>query len=120
MARILVIDDDEQIRDLIRSLLEALGHEVMEAEDGQVGLESFQSKPAELVITDILMPNKEGIQTIMEIRRDYPETRIIAISGGGAVNPDTYLDMAKELGADRILSKPFQLSELTEMLKQLL
>ena len=120
MARILIIDDEESIRSVIKKMLEKSGHEVLEAMDGVEGLRVFRERPADLVITDILMPEKEGIQTIMELRKISPELKILAISGGGAVGPYTYLSMAKELGADMTMSKPFTMTELNEVLKNLL
>jgi DNA-binding response OmpR family regulator len=120
MARILVIEDEEQMRRLLRSALERSGHEVTEAQDGLAGVAAFRQSPTDLVISDILMPEQEGIQTIMELRRDFPEVKIIAISGGGSVGPQTYLAMARELGADATLTKPFSLTELSEAIESLL
>ncbi|MFH1139302.1 MAG: response regulator [Pseudomonadota bacterium] len=120
MPRILIIDDDESIRAVIRKMLERTGHEVHEAVDGREGLRIFKETTADLVITDILMPEKEGIQTIMELRKESKDLKILAISGGGAVGPFTYLSMARELGADMTLSKPFTMTELSEALRTLL
>lgn len=120
MARILIIDDEESIRVLLRKILERAGHEVIEAVDGEKGTEFFYQTPADLIVTDILMPEKEGLQTIMDIRRDFPEVRIIAISGGGTVEPETYLKLAKKFGADRTIVKPFRASELLAMVAELL
>ena len=72
MARILVIDDDSDVRNLLKTLLEASAHEVIEASDGENGLRLFVDNPADLVITDILMPTREGIQTIIDLKKDYP------------------------------------------------
>jgi len=82
MARIIVIDDDESVRKAIRRVLEPLGHEVLEADDGAVGLTLVATKGADLVITDIFMPGQDGIVTVRQIRKEYPAVRIIAISGG--------------------------------------
>ena len=120
MACILVIDDDRHVRDMLKQMLERNGHDVLAAKDGNEGLAAYRKSSVDLVITDILMPDKEGIQTIMELRREFPDVKIIAISGGGAVGPDTYLAMARELGADRTLSKPFTMATLSEMVKELL
>ncbi|MEW6262107.1 MAG: response regulator [Thermodesulfobacteriota bacterium] len=120
MTRILVIEDDENTRDVLRQMLNRSGYEVVEARDGKEGLKLYRMEPADLVITDILMPEKEGIQTIMELRREFPWVKIIAISGGGVVGPETYLTMARELGADRTLSKPFTLTALVALVKELL
>jgi len=112
MARILVIDDEKPIRILLREMLERTGYKVIEASDGKKAMALLREETVDLVITDILMPDQEGLQTIRELRRDYPQIRIIAISGGGAVGPETYLQMAKRLGADRTLTKPFSIDEL--------
>lgn len=120
MARILVVDDDDQIRSLLRRMLQKFGHDVIDAVDGKDALEKYTLNPTDLVITDILMPEKEGIQTIMELRRDFPDAKIIAISGGGAVGPETYLTMARELGADRTLTKPFTIEALQEIVNELI
>ena len=93
MSKILVIDDDKNIRSLLRDFLERDGYEVMEAENGKVGLKLFRENGADLVITDLIMPEKEGIETIRELRRDFSDVKIIAISGGGAIGPETYLQM---------------------------
>jgi DNA-binding response OmpR family regulator len=120
MARILIIDDDERIRELLRLDLHMSGHEVFLAREGEEGLEIFHNKKVDLVVTDILMPHKEGIQTIMELRAEYPDVKIVAISGGGAFGAEKYLSMAKDLGADRILTKPFSLAELKKNINELL
>jgi DNA-binding response OmpR family regulator len=120
MARILVIDDHEPLRDMLKQALEESGHTVKTAADGGEGLELFGAWPAQIVITDILMPDKEGIQTIMELRRAQTRVKIIAISGGGTLGPETYLNMARELGADRTLAKPFSLDELEKVISELL
>ena len=112
MVRILVIDDEDLVRDTISRILRTGGHEVAEASDGRKGLALFSKNPADLVITDILMPEMEGIQTIGEFRKIAPRVKIIAISGGGRVGNKDYLTLARELGADAILSKPFRAREL--------
>ncbi len=120
MARILVIDDDDQIRAMLQQRLEREGHKVVSAGDGKLGMKLFREEPAELVITDIIMPEKEGIETIMELRRDFPEVKIIAISGGGKVSPDEYLHIAEKFGAHRTLAKPFGREELLKAVQELL
>jgi len=120
MTRILVIDDEKPIRALLRQMLERTGYEVTEASDGKKAMTILREEPADLVITDILMPDQEGLQTIRELRRDHPEIKIIAISGGGAVGPETYLQMARRFGADRTLTKPFGLDKLLEIISELI
>ena len=117
---ILVIDDDEVIRSLLRDLLERDGYVVMEAENGKIGLKLLCEKSPDLVITDIIMPEKEGIEVIRELRRDFPDVKIIAISGGGTIGPETYLQMAKGMGAHRVFEKPFKVEEMLEAVRELL
>jgi DNA-binding response OmpR family regulator len=112
MFRILVIDDDVQIRKMLRLALAAEGFEVLEARDGKVAMKLFQQEPADLVITDLIMPEKEGIETIIELRREYPGIKIIAISGGGRINPKDYLYLAEKLGAQITLKKPFSRKDI--------
>lgn len=120
MARILVIDDDDQIRRTLCHVLEIEGHEVVNASNGKEGIRLFKENGADLIIADIIMPEKEGLETIMELRRDFPDVRIIAISGGGQVAPEPYLVLAKQLGASRTLAKPFEREELLEAVQALL
>ena len=112
MARILVIDDDSAARDTIVQVLEDGGYEVTSAEDGRVGLASFRRAPPDLVITDIIMPEKEGIQTITEMRGERPDTKIIAISGGGRIGNTDFLRIARHLGAMDVIPKPFDPDDL--------
>ena len=120
MSQILVIDDDEVIRSLLRNLLERDGYDVMEAENGKIGLKLLRENGADLVITDLIMPEKEGIETIRELRRDFSDVKIIAISGGGTIGPETYLQMAKSMGAHRVFGKPFNLQEMSEAIRELI
>jgi DNA-binding response OmpR family regulator len=114
MSRILIIDDDVQILKILRKMLEYEGHEVVDAADGNKGLRLYQENPTELIIIDLIMSEKEGIETIIDLRREFPEVKIIAMSGGGHGEPDSYLHMAKGLGAQRTLTKPFGKEELLE------
>jgi CheY-like chemotaxis protein len=120
MTQILVIDDDDLIRGLLRSVLEKAGYQVLEAPDGNVGIEIFREQSADLIITDILMPEKEGLETIMEIRRESPDVKIIAISGGAKVGPFTYLKLAERFGAERVFSKPLEMRQLLQAIRELL
>ena len=120
MARILVIDDDAQIRKLLQSLLERAGYEVALAADGKEGLQAYRSQPADLIITDLIMPEKEGIEMILEIRQANPAVKIIAISGGARIAPDNYLRMAESLGAGRTFSKPVDRDALLAAVSELL
>jgi DNA-binding response OmpR family regulator len=118
--RILVIDDDDQMRTLLRQVMEWAGYEVMEAGDGREGMHKHRKQPADLVITDLIMPEQEGLETITSLKREYPGIKIIAISGGGRIGPEAYLPAAQELGADKVFSKPFDVRELAEAVKELL
>ena len=120
MAGILIIDDDVQILDMLRQTLEREGYEVMDASNGRKGIRLYRKEPADLIITDIVMPEKEGLETIMELKKDFPEVKIIAISGGGQIIPDHYLDSAKLFGAIRTFAKPFEHKELLEAVQELL
>jgi DNA-binding response OmpR family regulator len=118
--RVLVIDDDDQMRTLLRQVMEWAGYEVVEAGDGREGMQKQRKQPADLVITDLIMPEQEGLETITCLKREFPGTRIIAISGGGRIGPEAYLPAAQELGADRVFSKPFDVRELAETVRELL
>jgi DNA-binding response OmpR family regulator len=120
MARILIIDDNAPTRDILRQALERAGHEVLEAADGRVGIARQRAMPAAVIITDLLMPDQEGLETIRELRRDFPTTGIIAMSGGGQIGYDTLLTMAERLGAQRVLQKPFGLRDMLDAVHQLL
>jgi DNA-binding response OmpR family regulator len=120
MASILLIDDDDDLRAITALMLNKSGHEVRQAANGTEGLRLYQKQPAPVVITDLVMPEKEGLAVIMELRKLNPEVRIIAISGGFAHDPKLYLNMARKLGADRVLRKPFLPDELTEAVDSLL
>ena len=120
MARILVMDDDYEIRLVLRRMLEAAGHEVEEAVDGEEGLRYYRIKPADLVITDILMPGGDGLSTIREIRREFPDARIIAMSGGDMSADVGFLPRAEELGAVRTVAKPFDLAQMREAVDEVL
>jgi len=119
-ARILVIDDEEEVRDIIKQMLELEGYEVITAVDGNQGIKLFKQEPADLVITDIIMPDKEGIETIIELRNQFPDVKIISISGGGRIGPHDYLNMAKKLGAERSFTKPFERKKLLKAIEELL
>ena len=110
MARILVIDDDPDIRAFLEEILKPAGHEVILAADGREGMERYRTSPADLVITDLYMPNQEGLETIRELRTCFPEVAIIAMSGRAAAL--TMLSVAQKFGAVAVLHKPFAADEL--------
>jgi CheY-like chemotaxis protein len=114
MARILLIEDDQAQREILRLILEKLGHSVLEAADGDEGLALFGRDGADLILTDLIMPRKEGLETIQEFRQVYPAVKIIAMSGGARVGANDYLGVAQRFGATRVLAKPFTREALME------
>ena len=120
MGRILVLEDDAMLRRLLRETLEGSGHEVTEAADGELGLKQFRQAPADLVVVDIFMPEKDGLEVIQELRADHPDLKIIAVSGGGGVDSGTYLLAASRMGADRVFEKPFEMVDLLDAIQQML
>jgi CheY-like chemotaxis protein len=120
MAHILIIDDNAPTCHILRHALERTGHEIVEASDGRVGIEHQWPMPAEVIITDILMPEQEGLKTIRELRRDLPTTGIIAMSGRGQIGCDTLRAVAERLGTQRVLQKPFGLRDMLDAAHQLL
>ena len=120
MASILVVDDEEQFRKMLKQLLEEEGHSVFEASNGDEALAHYRRQPTDLIILDVFMPEKEGLETIQEIRCEYPDAKIIAISGGGKQGILMYLHYSKEFGADKTLAKPFDPPELFELIQELL
>jgi DNA-binding response OmpR family regulator len=120
MTRILIIDDDEQLRMMLRQFLTRQGYEVEDAPNGENAVRLHRQVAFQLVITDIIMPGKEGLETIKAFRRDSPQVKIIAISGGGRIGPSHYLDTARRLGAHKALPKPFRPTELIAAIEELL
>ena len=120
MRRILIIDDDDEFRHILRKTLERAGYEITEAADGREGMKLFREAPTELVITDILMPEQDGVETVIELRREFADARIIAISGGGQIDSKKYLKMAERLGVTHTFSKPFKRGELLQAIQELL
>jgi DNA-binding response OmpR family regulator len=113
MARILVVDDDVSVLCMIEAVLTGAGHSVVTATDGQMAAKLFRAEPFDVIVTDIVMPNREGLETIVELRRDFPDVPVIAMSGG-TLNSGIYLGLAKRLGAKLTLAKPFPTQELVE------
>jgi len=116
---ILLIDDEAPFRSVLKQVLSNAGYDVVEAANGAEGIRYFHEKPADMIITDIIMPEKEGIETIIELKKAYPEVKLIAMSGGGWYGTDIDFDMAKKLGAIA-LDKPFALQELLDAVNELL
>jgi len=120
MARILVIDDDNILRAIICRFLENAGHEVTEASNGRIALVMQREAPADLIITDIFMPEKEGTEFIMDMSDEFPNVKLIAISGGGNVENVDFLNLAKHLGALKTFKKPFKQADLLAAVEELL
>ena len=121
MKRILVIDDDMQMRQMLQQMLEREGYDVVDAPDGKEGMKLYRQDPTDLIITDIIMPEKEGVETIIELRRDFPDVKIIAISGGSrGIDAESCLFAVNQFGADCVFSKPFDRKELLEAISGLL
>jgi CheY-like chemotaxis protein len=116
---ILLIDDEKPFRNVLKQVLSKAGYDVVEAANGAEGINRFYDKRADMIITDVIMPEKEGIETIIELKKVYPEVKLIVMSGGGWYGTDIDFDMAKKLGA-RTLDKPFALRELLDAVAELL
>jgi YesN/AraC family two-component response regulator len=120
MALILIIDDESQIRSMLKLMLERDGYEVVEAPDGIEGIRIYRQNPADLIITDLIMPNKDGIGMIIDLKKEFPDVKIIAMSGGGLNKPEGYLKGAKKLGAACTLTKPIDRNEMLGAIKDVL
>jgi CheY-like chemotaxis protein len=120
MARILIVDDEPDILIILERMLRKLDHEIVLAANGREAVRRLQELPIDLVITDLIMPESEGIETIAVIRKRWPDVKIIAMSGGGRQSPMPYLAVAATLGADATLAKPFDRAALTEALQRVL
>jgi YesN/AraC family two-component response regulator len=107
MSRILLVDDDDPLRNILRVTLEKMGHHVVEARNGKEAFQLCQAEPPDIVLTDIVMPEKEGIELIGTLRRFHPDVKIIVMSGGGRGSASDYLKIARHMGATVTLSKPF-------------
>lgn len=114
MQRILIIDDEEAARDILRLILESEGYHVVEAKNGQEGVELFQRQPFDLVVTDLVMPVKDGLKTIIELRQTDPGIPVLAISGGGAIEKERYLSIAGYIDGVMTLPKPYSRKNLLD------
>ncbi len=120
MPSILIIDVEEQVRRMLGEMFRRAGYDVRAACDGREGCAMCRAQRPDLVITDLIMPDQEGIETIIALRKDYPDLKILAISGGGKSDPEDYLDLAQSLGADRTLAKPFARHEILRVASDLI
>ncbi len=119
MAKILVIDDEKVVRMAIKHKLLKEGHEVIEAEDGDDGIAKYRENPTDLIITDIIMPNKEGFETIKDLNDEFPDAKIIAMSGGGKINSQNYLDIVKKLNIIDVFEKSFEWEEMIKIVRKI-
>ena len=120
MSGILLVEDDKDLREVLKISLSRRGFKVFEAENGKEAIIRFKPSITELVVTDLIMPEEDGLKVIMQCREKKPALKIIAISGGGKAGPASYLNLAKALGADAIFSKPFSLNDLISKIEDLL
>ena len=121
MPKILIVDDEKNIRNILCESLKKDAHEIYEASSGQEALDILDESPVDLLITDLVMPGKTGLDLIMEIKEKIPELNIIAISGGGGINGRfDYLPIAQLIGANNIIRKPFSVAEIKKMVTELL
>jgi len=120
MRKILIIDDEPYILLMLKKMLEKAGYEVDLASNGKEGMDLFEKDKADLVITDIIMPDKEGLEIILEMKKQRPDLKIIAISGGGRISPESYLECATHFGASRVFQKPFKQKELVSAVNELI
>ena len=117
-TRVLVVDDDAGVRNFLRMLLELEGYEVATVGNGIEALEVQRSDPAAVVLTDIFMPDADGMETIVQLREEFPQTKIIVMSGGGSYRGADYLALAREIGAAKSLKKPFAPQDLIDAMRE--
>jgi len=120
VASILIIDDDASVRRMLRLALERDGHAVVEARNGAEGVLLYRTAAADLVITDLFMPEQDGIETIQQLREEFADSRILAISGGASTGAAGPLTDARLFGADATLAKPFSIEALHRIVHELL
>ncbi len=120
MAYIMIVDDDDSCRSLLKEALLGKGHSVTDFREEPAAFDAYKVDPPDLLITDMVMPGRNGVSLILDIRREYPQAKIIAISGGDQNAPDNYLRLAKSLGAQRTLLKPFTLEQLHNAVEELI
>jgi CheY-like chemotaxis protein len=120
MARILVVDDDDDLRRVLARMLVAAGHEVVEVAGGGQAIEAYRTQPCDLVLSDIYMPGVDGVEAIIRLRAEFPDIRIVAVSGGGYRDKDEVLDIAARLGARATLTKPLERRTLLKTVERVL
>ena len=120
MPGVLIVEDDKELREMLKMSLVRRNFTVLEAENGKAAITHFKPLITDLVVTDLIMPEEDGLKVVIKLRELKPSIKIIAISGGGKVGPGSYLNLAKALGADAIYSKPFSINDLIAKIEQLL
>ena len=120
MARILLVEDDPAVRATVRAVLKRLEHDVTEAADGAAAIRAIERNSFDLVITDVIMPEVEGLEVVLAVRANRPECPVIAMSGGGRLVSSDFLVVASKIGADEILDKPFTFAQLQDAIKKVL
>lgn len=120
MPGILIVEDDKELREMLKVSLIRHKYTVLEASDGRDAIAHFKPSIIDLVVTDVIMPEEDGLKVIMKLRELKPKLKIIAISGGGKAGPGSYLKLAKALGADAVFSKPFSINDLVLKIESLL
>ena len=120
MPGVLIVEDDKELREMLKMMLLRKNFTVLEAENGKAAITHFKPTLTDIVVTDLIMPEEDGLKVVIKLRELKPSIKIIAISGGGKVGPGSYLNLAKALGADAIYSKPFSLNDLVSKIEQLL
>ena len=118
MANVLLIDDDEMVLETFQIILSADGHSIVKASDGRTGLALCADQQFDAVVTDVVMPEKDGLEVLMTLRKSNPDAKVIVISGGGRTSARDYLEMAKMLGADKVLYKPVTATELSRAITE--
>lgn len=116
--KILVIDDEKIVRDIVQLWLEREGFKVGVAENGRVGIQMQRDDPADVVVCDLIMPEQEGMETISQFRKEFPKVGVIAISGGGQIDPSAYLNVAGQLGAWKMFTKPLPMGKVVEAIRE--
>ncbi len=121
MPSVLIIDDEWKVRAFLREVLAGAGFDVVEAEDGEAGLSTYQKTPTDLVISDLFMGQQNGLEMILRLTQHHPDAKVIAISGGGEfADPDTFLTIARSVGATEALAKPFGVDVLLQTVQKVL
>ena len=120
MARIMVVDDEEAVREILRAMLERESHSVVEAENGKVALDRLQEEQADVVVADLFMPEMDGLQLITKLREESPETKVVAISGSVYERRHRFLEIAGRMDSVRTLAKPFTAQEVQEVVREVL